>query len=213
MCSMHQQLCSIANETVTALFMTNADEIIAGCTSGNVYGLSASPCTPILFFRNHPLHSTVVGMTYEKHTNILIVGYAEGIVHIKKCTMSLAADNPWRMYCERVMAASSLCSVLCLCPEVGVLEVWLGCSGACLEVWTIQGGDMLVPGKLERATVAIRLTSDECQGGSVVQMKSTPDSMKVVAFLQVPNNPQSIFVSLDTATKEFTGSWTFPFQG
>ena len=209
----NQELCSIMNEQATALLLASANEVIVGCVSGNVYGLTPSSTAPTPFFRNHPVHDIVVGMTYKKDTNVLVVGYREGIVHVKKCTMFLAADNPWRMYCEHIATPGSLESVLSLCPEKDVMEVWLGCSGARVEVWIIQGKDLLVPGKMEKEVVTIQLPSNERRGVLVVGMKPTPDNTMVIALLEVLNSLQCVFISLDAKSKAFVGSWTLPYQG
>lgn len=212
-----QELCTIPNEKVSALHLT-ADKIIFGCHSGNVYGLMAPGTrTPFPLFRNHAPHGKVVGVAYERDSNILVVGYEEGTVHIKKCTMNLAANNCWRMYCECVSANSGrLHSVLTLCPEEGVMEVWLGCDGARVEVWRVREEDMLVPGRLGRRTIVVEVTPEECGGqggGAVVLMRPTPDNTRVVALLEVPTSPQSVLVTLDTECKTLVGSWIMPFQG
>ena len=104
-------------------------------------------------------HGRIIKMHYDDQSKLLIIGFDQGRIHVKKCTQglrnSLFGGTQWRECCCTLSCGGGLFALECFSPlgsgssepvsptHSPQLELWCGTSSAQIEVWTLRVGSDL----------------------------------------------------------------------
>ena len=144
---------------MTAVHATVTGEVLVGCDDGKLIHYdqerTKSISDPSCDCRASVEHGRIVNIHYDNVTNLLIVGFDRGRIHIKKCTRglrnSLFDGSQRRECCYTLHSHQNLFALECLLVQVSSsepaspststpsnLEVWCGTSSCKIEVWSLE---------------------------------------------------------------------------
>ena len=95
-------------------------------------------------------HGGIVKVQYSEQSQLLVVAFETGIVHMRKCVLGVPSHFTWRESCLSLYSqAREIFDMECLllrgtetdCP---IFEVWLGMDSEQIEVWRIPISPTLV---------------------------------------------------------------------
>ena len=137
----------------------------------------------------HEEHGEIVAVHLETFFELLIVGFANGRVHIIKCPGGVVSNLNSRQE-ERCISLEQdlpcLHAMHCLYKPPSPLEIWCGTESDRLELWCFPPSPDGVsdPYRLEREITILSLSNNSQQKATVRQMRLNYDLTHMVVLLK-----------------------------
>lgn len=131
-------------------------EVLVGCEDGKLFHYdkerTRSVSDPSCVCSSGVEHGRIIKMYYDDHSKLLIIGFDQGRVHIKKCTQglrnSLFGGTHWRECCCTLTGNGGLFALECFTllgsggepvspTNPPQLELWCGTDSPEIEVWSL----------------------------------------------------------------------------
>lgn len=142
---------------MTAIHATVEGEILIGCGDGKLIHYdkerTKSITDPSCVCSSGMEHGRIIKVQYDPPSKLLIIGFDQGQVHIKKCTQglrnSLFGGTQWRECCCTLSSNQSLLALECFSSSKSGsepvspsnpphLELWCGTTSHEIEVWNFS---------------------------------------------------------------------------
>ncbi len=193
---------------VTALYMTpDTRHILVGCSDGSLLLIdfqgAKSTFRPAATCSGE--HGEINGVHYETSIGLLVVGFAEGKVHVVTCPHGVQSGFDYQsQYCFTLEQGLPLLHAMqCVCLSPPDLEVWCGTESNQLEVWSLS----LRPGNpptLERKVTTVSLSDNDSSPGHksppVKLMRLNHELTQMIVVLQKVEASAITFVDVRSLT-------------
>jgi acetyl/propionyl-CoA carboxylase alpha subunit len=222
---------------VTAVHAIVTGEVLIGYEDGKLIHYdqerTKSISDPSCDCRAGVEHGSIIKIHYDHMTNLLIIGFDRGRIHIKKCTQglrnSLFDGTQRRECCYSLRSNQNLFALECFlvqtsssepispsssCPSN--LEVWCGTSSYEIEVWSLEvahsaNWNTESVDQIRKVQQVPVNTENDNQGVSVKLMSLNDDQTRMAVALATPKT--AIIVVVDVEAKQCLKSIEFSQSG
>ena len=232
-----QHIGQIRDGGVTAVHAIVTGEVLIGCDDGKLIhydkGRTKSISDPSCNCQAGIEHGSIIKIHYDHMTNLLIIGFDRGRIHIKKCTQglrnSLFDGTQRRERCYSLSSNQNLFALECLsvkasssepvssspsCPSN--LEVWCGSSSCEIEVWSLEVAQSATWStetvdlirKVQQVPVN---TANDNHDTPIKLMSLNDDQTRMAVALAIPN--AAIIAVIDVEAKQCLKSIEFSQSG
>lgn len=230
-----QHIGQIKEGSVTAVHATVSGEVLVGCDDGKLIHYdqerTKSISAPSCDCRAGLEHGSIIKIHYDQMTNLLIIGFDRGRIHIKKCIQglrnSLFDGTQRRVCCYSLHNGQNLFALECLSVQVSGgepvgpsnLEVWCGTSSCEIEVWSLEVAQSGANWSTETVDQIQKVqqvpvnAANESDGISVKLMSLSDDQTRMAVALATPNAPVTVIAIIDVGAKRCLKSIPFSQSG